>query len=77
VPEPLERRLARRRDLHGLAGDEEDQEGRDERRQRPVAARAEQPREHHGEHELDRVVDERGGGEPRRLARLRAPQGLA
>jgi hypothetical protein len=77
VPEPVERRLARRGDLYRLAGDEQDQEGRDQRGQRAVPARAEQAREDHGEDELDRVVDERRSREPRRLARFRAPQGIA
>ena len=57
VAEAVERRLARRGDLHRLAGDEQDQEGRDERGERPVAGRAEQAREDHGEHQLERVVD--------------------
>ena len=37
----------------------------------------EQAREHHGEHELDRVVDERRRGKARRLAGLGAHDGIA
>ncbi len=74
VAEAVERRLARGRQLHGLPRDEQDQEGRDERGQRAVVRLAEQAREDDGEDELDRVVAQRGGGEPRRLAGVRARQ---
>ena len=53
-------------------GDEQDQEGGDERGQRAVVGLAEQAREDDREDELDRVVAQRGGGEPRRLAGVRA-----
>ena len=72
VAEAVERRLARGRQLHGLPGHEQDQEGRDERGQRAVVGLAEQSREDDGEDELDRVVAQRGGREPRGLAGVRA-----
>jgi hypothetical protein len=77
MPEAIERGLARRRRLHRLPRDQQDQEGRYQRRQRPVAGRAEQPREHDREHELDAVVDQRRCGQPGRLARLRLGQGIS